>query len=249
MPAEQNKPLDITALTETYKAQALPRHEKWGVGLRYRFGSSCADVYPAPIAIAPAVRIRTETTALSLGDVLHVAPTETGGLHVDHANGSCEVSRRGDLAYVYTAPSVVTLSDKGQTRTDVYGRSYTQTSMEVEGSPEGKRVTIYGVIEAAPKPVNGRRNSTLQFNLLEYNPDKPDEPIQHEVWARNQAREALKKLKLKQGDSVEAVMYRHTWQVALQGGKTETHTRHNLTAITRVERKGDAKRQKTDTEM
>lgn len=248
MPAEQNKPLDITALRETYKAQALPVHEKWGVGLRYRFGSSCADVYPAPITIAPAVRIRTETMALSLSDVLHVAPTENGGLHVDHANGSCEVSRRGDLAYVYTVPSVVTMSDKGPTRTDVYGRSYTQTSIEVEGTTEGKRITIYGVIEAMPRPVNSRRDSPLRFSLLEYNPENPGEPIQHEVWARNQAREVLKKLKLKQGDSIEAVLYRHTWEVALQGGKTETHTRHNLTAITRVERKGSAKRQKTDAE-
>ena len=38
---------------------------------------------------------------LAVGDVLHVLPTEAGGLHVDHVNGSCEIGKTGDLAYVY----------------------------------------------------------------------------------------------------------------------------------------------------
>jgi hypothetical protein len=53
-------------------------------------------------------------------------------------------------------------------------------------------------------------------------------------------------LKLKKGDSIEAVLYRHTWEVELQGGETETHTRHNLSTITRVERIGNAKRKTSE---
>ena len=101
---------------------------------------------------------------------------------------------------------------------------------------------IYGTLEAAPKAVNAKRGSPLQFFLLEYDPTKPQEPIRHEVWARSKARDSLQSLKLKKGDSIEAVLYRHTWEVELQGGEKETHTRHNLSTITKVERIGNAKR-------
>ena len=66
--------------------------------------------------------------------------------------------------------------------------------------------------------------------------------MRHEVWARNKAREALSTLKLKKDDSLEAVLYRHTFEVSLQNGDKETHTRHNLATIIKVERKGHAKR-------
>ena len=179
--------------------------------------------------------------------MLHVLPTDAGGLHVDHANGACEIGNTGDLALVYTAPKPEVLlheSQNGPTRKDVYGRSYTQTSLEVEGTPEGVRVTIYGVVDAAPKPVNSTRGSPLQFFLVEYNPEKPDEPIRHEMWAKNKVREELKALKLKKDDSIEAVLYRHTWEVELQGGEKQTHTRHNLSKVIKIERKEDAKRLK-----
>jgi hypothetical protein len=143
---------------------------------------------------------------------------------------------------VYTPPSAFRLSQEGGTQTDIYGRSYTQTSIEIEGTPEGVRVMIYGTIEAAPKAVNTKRGSPLQLFLLEYDPEKPQEPIRHDVWARSKARDDLQALKLKKGDSIEAVLYRHTWEVELQGGGKETHTRHNLSTITRVERIGNAKR-------
>jgi hypothetical protein len=101
---------------------------------------------------------------------------------------------------------------------------------------------IYGTLEAAPKAINTKRGSPLQFFLLEYDPSNPQEPIRHDVWARKKARDDLQALKLKKGDSIEAVLYRHTWEVELQGGEKETHTRHNLATITRVERIGTAKR-------
>ena len=134
----------------------------------------------------------------------------------------------------------------GETRKDVYGRSYTQSSMEVEGTPEGVRVTIYGVVDAAPKPVNSKRGSPLQFFLVEYDPKKPQEPIKHEVWVRDKMREELKALKLKKDDCIEAVLYRHSWTVELQGGGKQTHTRHNLAKVLKVDRKDDAKRSKRE---
>ena len=249
MALESKKPLDITAVQQAYPSQDLPPHDRFGQGHRYRFGSTLADIYSRPPDHAPVVVLRTQQSYLAVGDVLHVAPTEAGGLHVDHANGACELSRTGDLAYVYTAPppqASVHVSQDGPIRKDRYGRDYTQSSLEVAGTPEGTRVTIYGVVEAAPKPVNAKRGSPLQFTLLEYNPEQPGEPIKHDVWARNTTRDELHKLKLKKDDSIEAVLYRHTWEVALQGGAKETHTRHNLATITRVERKADAKRNKTE---
>jgi hypothetical protein len=179
-------------------------------------------------------------------DVLHVLPTDKGGLHIDHANGVCEIGKIGDVAAVYTPPAAFRVSQEGGKQTDVYGRSYTQTSLEIEGTPEGVRVMINGTLEAAPKAVNAKRGSPLQFFLLEYDPQNPQEPIRREVWAQSKARDNLQSLKLKKGDSIEAVLYCHTWEVELQGRETETHTRHNLSTITKVERIGNAKRKTTE---
>ncbi len=59
-------------------------------------------------------------------------------------------------------------------------------------------------------------------------------------------REEVKALKLKKDDCIEAVLYRHTWEVELQGGGKQTHTCHNLAKIIKVDRKGDAKRSKKE---
>jgi hypothetical protein len=206
-----------------YPHQALPTHKRYGEGERYQCGATLADVYRNPPELMPVVQIRMVKGFLAVGDVLHVLLNEAGGLHVDHANGACEIGKTGDLAYVYTAPQPevrLQMSQDGYTRKDVYGRSYTQSSLEVEGTPEGVRVTIFGVVEAAPKPVNSKRGSPLQFFLVEYNPEKPEEPIRHEVWAVNKMREELKKWKIKKDGCMEAVLYRHTWNVELQGGGT-----------------------------
>jgi hypothetical protein len=241
MAVENRKPLDTSALQDAYPHEALPVHERLGAGERYTFGTTRADVYSDPPELTPVVQVRMVKGYLALGDVLHVLPTDAGGLHVDHATGACEIGKSGDLAFVYTVPkpeALLRASQDGPTRKDDYGRSFTQSSMEVEGV----RVTIYGVVEASPKPVNSKRGSPLQFFLVEYDPKHPDEPLRHEVWARNTQREEVKALKLKKDDSIEAVLYRHTWEVALQGGETRTHTRHNLAKVIKVDRKGDAKR-------
>lgn len=242
MAPESNKPLDTSALQQAYPHQVLPAHDRFGHGERYTFGSTLADVYSNPPELTPVVFMRMVKGYLAVGDVLHVLPTEKGGLHVDHANGACEIGKTGDVVSVYTPPSEFRVSQEGTPHTDIYGRSYTQTNLEIEGTPEGVRVMIYGTLEAAPKPVTAKRGSPLQFFLLEYDPANPQEPIRHEVWARNKARDALHSLKLKKGDSIEAVLYRHRWEVELQSGDKETHTRHNLATITKVERIGNAKR-------
>ncbi len=249
MTPEIKKPLDTSTLQAAYPHETLPAHERYGAGERYTFGTTLADVYSNPPELTPVVQMRMVKGYLAVGDVLHVLPTEAGGLHVDHANGACEIGKTGDLAYLYTAPKpevLLRVSQDGLTRKDVYGRSFTQSSMEVEGTPEGVRVTIFGVVDAAPKPVNNKRGSPLQFFLVEYDPAKPEEPLRHEVWARNAIREEVKALKLKKDDSIEAVLYRHTWEVELRGGGIQTHTRHNLAKIIKVDRKGDAKRSKTE---
>ncbi len=249
MAPEINKPLDTSALQKAYPHQALPTHERYGEGERYTFGSTLADVYSEPPELTPVVQMRMVKGYLAVGDVLHVLPTGAGGLHIDHANGACEVGKTGDVASVYTAPKPevqLRASQDGYTRKDVYGRSYTQSSLEIAGTPEGVRVTIYGVVDAAPKPVNNKRGNALQFFLLEYDPEKPEEPLRHEVWVRNSMREEVKTLKLKKDDGIEAVLYRHTWEVELQGGGKQSHTRHNLTRIIKVDRKDDAKRSKKE---
>ena len=245
MTPEIPKPLDTTALQTAYSPQELPAHDRFGQGQRYCFGSTLVDIYRDPPELSPLVQMRMVKGYLAVGDVLHILPTETGGVHIDYRNGACEIGNTGDLALVYTPPKpevLLRVSPSGSTRTDVFGRSYTQSSLDVEGTPEGVRVAIYGVVEAAPKPLTNKRGSPLQFVLVEYDPKKPDEPIRHEVWAKNQVRDELKALKLKKDDCIEAILYRHSWDVALQGGKKETHTRHNLTRIIKVERKEDAKR-------
>ncbi len=249
MSVESKKPLDTSALHAVYPHEALPTHDRYGEGERYIFGTTLADVYSDPPELTPVVQMRMVKGYLAVGDVLHVLPTEAGGLHVDHATGACEIGKTGDLAYVYTAPkpeALLRASQDGPQRKDVYGRSFTQSSMEVGGTPEGVRVTIFGVVEAAPKPVNAKRGSPLQFFLVEYDPAKPDEPLRHEVWARNKLRDEVKAMKLKKDDSIEVVLYRHTWEVELQGGGKQTHTRHNLAKIVKVDRKGDAKRTTTE---
>lgn len=237
MAPESNKPLDTSVLQQAYPHQELPAHERFGEGERYTFGKTLADVYSNPPELTPVVYMRMVKGYLAVGDVLHISPTQEGGVHIDSAMSTCEISKTGDLAFVYTAPTPELLLK------DVYGRSYTQSSLEVAGTPEG--VTIYGVVDAAPKPINTKRGSPWQFFLVEYNPKQPEEPLKHEVWATNTMRDEVKALKLKKDDCIEALLYRHTWEVELQGGGTQTHTRHNLTKIIKVDRKGNAKRSTT----
>src|SRR6266478_336322 len=120
MAQEISKPLDTSGLEQAYPHEALPSHERYGEGERYTFGATLADVYSNPPELTPVVYVRMVKGYLAVGDVLHVLPTEAGGLHIDHANGACSIDKTGDAASVYTAPSEFRLSQDGGTQTDVY---------------------------------------------------------------------------------------------------------------------------------
>ena len=137
MAPEKKQPLDTSALQEAYPHQAVPPHDRFGEGERYTFGSTLADVYSNPPELTPVVVVSMVKGYLAVGDVLHVVPTDKGGLHVDHTNGACEIGNTGDVVSVYTPPSAFRVSQEGGTKTDIYGRSYTQTSLEVEGTAPG----------------------------------------------------------------------------------------------------------------
>jgi len=242
----ENRPLDTTALQAAYAAQELPLHERFGKGERYTFGTTLADIYSNPPEQMPVMHIRMVKGVLAVGDVLHVLPTETGGVHVDHSNGACEISNRGDVAAVYTAPQPPTSQQKeviaGTIQRDSQGNEYMQTSFDIPGTAEGVRVRLRGVVAASPQASGKAKNSPLVFLLGEDDPDRAGEKVWHEVYARNKVREQVKQARLKKGDVVEAVLYRHRWEVELESGETRTHTRHNLATITKVERLEDAKR-------
>jgi len=56
------------------------------------------------------------------------------------------------------------------------------------------------------------------------------------VYATNKAKQQVKGRKLTKGDSIHAVLYKHTWTVELQDGSETMHTRYNLATIIEVEK-------------
>src|SRR5207248_11421185 len=113
---------------------------------------------------------------------------------------------------------------------------YTQTMLDTSGTKEGERVQIWGMVEAAPKPVNRGKNSPLQFFLDVAIPDKEGQKERWEVYATNKAKQQVKARILAKDDSIHAVLYKHTWTVDLQDGRETTHTRYNLAMIIEVEK-------------
>jgi len=136
------------------------------------------------------------------------------------------------------------ISENGITRR-IKGVEYAQSTIDIEGTPEGVRVEISGTVDAAPRPVAPKdRNSPLMFFLIETNPKDPDRPVYHEVWAVSaQRRRELKSAKLVKGDEIKAVLHRHTYETDLIGGGKEVVTRHNLTKILFVSKKSSPKGQ------
>ena len=125
-------------------------------------------------------------------------------------------------------------------RYDKYGIPYQQATLAIEGTPEGTRVHIRGMVKAAPKQEGRGKDRPVTFVLEEVDESK-NVAVEHEVYAAKKARAELQRKKLKRGDIIEAVMYRHTYRVQTTGGEELTHTRHNLVTVTKVERK-DAQR-------
>src|SRR5205823_5154436 len=125
---------------------------------------------------------------------------------------------------------------EGQKRTDRRGTEYTQTMLETSGTKEGERVQTWGMVQAAPQPVNKSRNSPLQFVLDVASSEKEGEKERWEVYASNKAKQHVKGRKLAKGDRIHVVLYKHTWTVDFPDGSETIHTRYNLATIIEVEK-------------
>ena len=113
----------------------------------------------------------------------------------------------------------------------------TQSTIDIEGTPEGVRVQMRGIVDGSPRLVNSKiRNSPLMFFLIEENPKDQNIPVYHEVWAVKGPRQELQRAKLVKGTEIEAVLYRHTFETELIGGGKEVITRHNLSKIISVKK-------------
>ncbi len=239
MPLER-KQLDTSSLHAKFPAKELPAHKQFGNGERYSFGTTHIDIYPLPPSATPTLLVRGRRNRLAVGDVYKVEPIDTNGLHVLYVDGELMVNANGNYVNVYTAPDPELLglqeASAGQKRRDRRGTEFTQTMLDTSGTKEGERVEIWGMVEAAPKPVNKGKNSPLQFFLTVPLPDKEGEKERWEVYATNKAKQQVKGRKLTKGDSIHAVLYKHTWTVELQDGSETMHTRYNLATIIEVEK-------------
>jgi len=239
MPLER-KQLDTASLQAKFPAKDLPAHEQFGNGERYSFGTTHVDIYPLPPSITPLLFVRGRRNRLAVGDVYKVEPTEKNGMHVLYVDGELVVNPNGNYVNVYTAPDPELLglqeAPEGQKRRDRRGVEFTQTMLDTSGTKEGERIEAWGMVEAAPKPVNRGKNSPLQFFLEVPLPDKEGERERWEVYASNKAKQQVKGRKLAKDDRIHAVFYKHTWTVDLQDGSETTHTRYNLATIIEVEK-------------
>ncbi len=154
--------------------------------------------------------------------------------------GAIPFNPNGNYVNVYTAPDPELLglqaATDGQKRRDRRGAEYTQTMLDTSGTKEGERVETWGMVEAAPKPVNRGKNSPLQFFLDVASSDKEGEKERWEVYASNKAKQQVKARKLSKDDRIHVVLYKHTWTVDLQDGSETTHTRYNLATIIEIEK-------------
>src|SRR5947199_4826194 len=214
MPLER-KLLDTASLQAAYTRQELPVSEQFGTGERYTFGTTHVDIYTLPAETTPLLFVRGRRNRLAVGDVYKVEPTDNNGLHVLYVDGELVVNPNGNYVNVYTAPDPELLglqeASDGQKRKDRRGTEYTQTMLDTSGTKEGERVQTWGMVEAAPKPVNRGKNSPLQFFLDVPIADKEGEKERWEVYASNKAKQQVKGKKLAKDDSIHAVLYKHTW--------------------------------------
>lgn len=232
-------PLDTTILKEAYNAQALEPHEKYGAGELYQFGPTKIELYLGTSEASPIVRIHSGRDWLVLADVSEVRPMQGGGILIDCAlpgskpHCSININRLGEIAFLYSPPASISIGGKTQ---HIRGQEFTQSTIEIEGTPEGVRVQIRGTVDAAPRLVNPKnQRSPLTFFLIEENPGDPEHPVYHEVWAINKPKQELKALKLVKGKVIEAILFRHTYETELVSGEKVTITRHNLVKVIYVE--------------
>lgn len=248
--------LDTTQLQAELTSQSLPAHEKFGTGESYQFGVTRVELYQGVAEVPPVARIRMPGGNLVFSDISDVKLAADGGLLVDCAKQgqkphcSITISKQGEIAFLYTPPPPpVRFSENGIARS-VGGIDYRQSTIDIEGTAEGVRVQIKGMVDAAPRLIEPKNpRSPLAFFLIEDDPKHPDMPVYHEVWAVNKPKQDVKAAKLTKGSVIDAVLYRHTFEVSLGSGEKKIVTRHNLVKIIHDGTRGrgrSAKRQKTE---
>jgi hypothetical protein len=248
---EKHLPLDTTTLKTAYSPQALVPHEKYGVGEVYQFGPTRVELYLGTDEVSARVRILMSDASLGLLNVSQVKPSQDGGLLIDCARQgqkphcTVNINNRGEIAFLYSPPASMQISESGQVRR-FGGREFTQSTIDIEGTPEGVKVQIRGTVDAAPRLIDTKnQRSPLAFFLIEDNPT--GKPVYHEVWAINKPKQELKALKLVKGTLIEAILFRHTYEAELVSGKKVTVTRHNLVKVIYVEgRRHSAQRQRKE---
>jgi len=243
--------LDTSATKTAFNPLALESHERFGVGELYQFGATSIELYPGLGETAPVVRLRMPGGLLAFSNVVAIKPSEDGGVLIDCAmeehtpHCSITINKKGDVAFLYSPPATMTVSQNGVTRT-IRGREYTQSTIDIEGTAEGVRVQIKGKVDAAPRLLDAKnQKSPLTFFLIEDNPRNPKEPVYHEIWASNKVKQELKALKLVKDTVIEAILFRHKIDIELQNHERVTLIRHNLVKVIYVEgrRPHSAKRQ------
>ena len=238
---ESGASTDNNASTLNYTE--IESSEKFGPGKVYRIGVVEVVVYENPPGLPPLARIRSPSLSMALSHVSEVKSNNEGGMLLDFArygekvHASLSINSVGEIAFIYSPPPPpleIAVSARTQ---KVRGIEYTQSTIDVPGTPEGVRVQMKGTVDGAPRPVApNNRNSPLMFFLIEENPKERDKPVYHEVWAVKSSRQDLKNAKLVKGSVIEAICYRHTFETDLIGGRKEVVTRHNLAKILSFER-------------
>lgn len=246
--------LDTTNLKTMLPSQPIETHDRFGVGELYQLGVTRVELFMGTTDSSPVARLRMPGGMLAFSDVSEVKAMQDGGLLIDCAKQgqkphcSISINRFGEIAFVYAPPPAPMQFNENGMKQKIRGKEYAQSTIDIEGTPEGVKVRIRGTVDAAPRPVDSKNpRSPLTFFLIEDNPAQPDKAVYHEVWAINKPKTELKALKLVKGILIEAIFFRHTYEIELIGGEKETVIRHNLIKVIYVdsgERGHSAKRQR-----
>jgi hypothetical protein len=238
--------LDLAEIEAQYIATLL-ESDKRADGRRFIVGQENAalavDVFPlAPPLVV--VRSRGSDELLSMANVTSITTTtEPQGIRITNKQSECLVSTEGHIIFSRTPPPPPPkpfIEGRSVLRHDKDGVPYQQSTLDIEGSPEGERVRVRGMVKDAPKQEGKGKERPLVFFIEEVD-EKNGVAVEHEVHATRKARAELTRKKLTGGDVIEVVMFRHTITVPTVNGEELTHTRHHLATITKVERK-NAKR-------
>lgn len=244
--AGTHHPLDISPLEAVYHSLPLVS-ENGPDGKRIVVGKDTAavaiDIFTEP---SPVVRIRTRGTEelVVITKVCAIELADDKSVVIRSQQSECIVNNEGYIVFTRVPPPLPPkelTTGRSVLRVDKEGHEFQQSTLDIEGTPEGVRVHARGMVYAAPKQEGKGKDRALIFFLEEENQEK-GEVVKHEVWATStKVKEHLKSKQLKRGDIIEAVMYRYIVTVPTMSGEEITLTRHRLATITKVER-SNAKR-------